>query len=108
MAALISGENVSTSAEEIYGSLRHVVKPILEKISLSIPIGTASLKPAYFSLVPASLTKWYRRWLLLTRARREPTRRRMHKSCGYEAKQLGPISDSAALSITRTAALRCL
>ena len=57
---------MSTSAEEIYGSLRHVVKPIIEIISLSIPTGTASLKPAYFSLVPTSLKKWYRRWLLLT------------------------------------------
>jgi len=66
MATLISGDDVATSAEEIYGSLRHVVKPILEKISLSTPTGTASLKPAYFSLVPTSLKKWYRRWLLLT------------------------------------------
>ena len=65
MAALISGDDVSTSAEEIYGSLRHAVSRI-EIISLSIPTRTASLKPAYFSLVPTSLKKWYRRWLLLT------------------------------------------
>ncbi len=66
MATLISADDAATSAEEIYGSLQHIVKPILEKISLSTPTGTASLQPAYFSLVPTSLKKWYRRWLLLT------------------------------------------
>ncbi len=68
MATLISADDAATSAEEIYGSLQHIVKPI-EKISLSTPTGTASLQPAYFSLVPTSLKKWYRRWLLLTSER---------------------------------------
>lgn len=53
-------------AEEIYGALRRVVKPILEKISVATRTGTASLKPTYFSLVPNSLKKWCPRWLLLT------------------------------------------
>ena len=80
MPTLISADDAATSAEEIYGSLQHIVKPILEKISLSTPTGTASLQPAYFSLVPTSLKKWYRRWLLLTKGKGRlirPTRDKM-------------------------------
>src|SRR5208337_1604624 len=53
-------------AEGMYGSLRHLVKPILEKISVSTRTWTASLKPTNSSLVPTSLKTWYPRSLLLT------------------------------------------
>src|SRR5271166_6158225 len=53
-------------AEEMYGSLRHPVKPILEKISVATRTWTASLKPTNSSLVPTSLKTWYPRSLLLT------------------------------------------
>ena len=53
-------------AEEIYGSLRQVVKPFLKKMSVAARAGTASLKLRYFSLVPPSLKKWYPRSLLPT------------------------------------------
>ena len=55
-------------AEGMYGSLRHLVKPILEKISVATRTGTASLKPTNSSLVPTSLKTWYPRSLLLTHA----------------------------------------
>ena len=53
-------------AEGMYGSLRHLVKPILEKISVATRTWTASLKPTNSSLVPTSLKTWYPRSLLLT------------------------------------------
>src|SRR5208337_3277073 len=59
-------DEVATSAEGMYGSLRHLVKPILEKISVATRTWTASLKPTNSSLVPTSLKTWYPRSLLLT------------------------------------------
>src|SRR5208282_1908257 len=56
----------SHPAEGMYGPLRHLVKPILEKISVATRTGTASLKPTNSSLVPTSLKTWYPRSLLLT------------------------------------------
>src|SRR5512135_2702777 len=53
-------------AEGMYGSLRHLVKPILEKISVATRTWTASLKPTNSSLVPTSLKTWYPRSLSLT------------------------------------------
>src|SRR5208283_4516731 len=53
-------------AEGMYGSLRHLVKPILEKISVATRTWTASLKHTNSSLVPTSLKTWYPRSLLLT------------------------------------------
>jgi len=55
-------------AEGMNGSLRHLVKPILEKISVATRTWTASLKPTNSSLVPTSLKTWYPRSLLLTPA----------------------------------------
>src|SRR5208337_10301 len=66
IATLISRDKVATSAEGMYGSLRHLVKPILEKISVATRTWTASLKPTNSSLVPTSLKTWYPRSLLLT------------------------------------------
>src|SRR5271157_1108355 len=66
IATLISRDEVATSAEGMYGSLRHLVKPILEKISVATRTWTASLKPTNSSLVPTSLKTWYPRSLLLT------------------------------------------
>src|SRR5271157_3114697 len=68
IATLISRDEVATSAEGMYGSLRHLVKPILEKISVATRTWTASLKPTNSSLVPTSLKTWYPRSLLLTPA----------------------------------------
>ena len=102
MATLISADDAATSAEEIYGSLQHIVKPILEKISLSTPTGTASLQPAYFSLVPTSLKKWYRRWLLLTSERAIRVGRR-HPPAAFELwiPVCGvPISSSKPVSVS--------
>src|SRR5208337_1443867 len=66
IATLISRDEVATSAEGMYGSLRHLVKPILEKISVATRTWTASLKPTNSSLVPTSLKTCYPRSLLLT------------------------------------------
>src|SRR5208337_970885 len=66
IATLISRDEVATSAEGMYGSLRHLVKPILEKISVATRTWTASLKPTNSSFVPTSLKTWYPRSLLLT------------------------------------------
>src|SRR5208337_4886146 len=69
IATLISRDEIATSAEGMYGSLRHLVKPILEKISVATRTWTASLKPTNSSLVLTSLKTWYPRSLLLTEAR---------------------------------------
>ena len=69
-------------AEGMYGSLRHLVKPILEKISVATRTWTASLKPTNSSLVPTSLKTWYPRSLLLTAGRPlQPALVAVHRCC---------------------------
>src|SRR5271165_5830485 len=69
-------------AEGMYGSLRHLVKPILEKISVATRTWTASLKPTNSSLVPTSLKTWYPRSLLLTHSRHDGVTRRSAEQAG--------------------------
>ena len=100
IATLISRDEVATSAEGMYGSLRHLVKPILEKISVATRTWTASLKPTNSSLVPTSLKTWYPRSLLLTGSRHGSSGRltRMLVNVGIRASPRSRHGSSAGIS----------